>query len=187
MDAVYILSPYWFKPAHVYQPANQRISGMPSEKELLDRYTAKAGFDSRKDKWEVAQIFHLIRVSTPSPIYPIHSFHKIGMKECEELMEVNREAPSAMASKHALLLGRPVVSSHINTLMRFGIILMARWTRCMSLRLRREMGVNYRMLTRSTIKCSYCLIVRLAKIVLRSSRMGADVLCFDSKRGSELG
>ena len=63
MDAVYILSPYWFRPSDVYQPANQAASGMPSEKELLDRYTEKASFDPREDKWKVAQMFHLIRVS----------------------------------------------------------------------------------------------------------------------------
>lgn len=63
MDAVYILSPYWFHPADVYLPENQRFSGMPSEKELLDRYTKMAGFDPREDKWKVAQMFHLIRVS----------------------------------------------------------------------------------------------------------------------------
>jgi aminoglycoside phosphotransferase (APT) family kinase protein len=63
MDAVYILSPYWFRPADVYKPENQKASGMPSEQELLDRYTKMAGFDPREDKWKVAQMFHLIRVS----------------------------------------------------------------------------------------------------------------------------
>jgi hypothetical protein len=63
MDAVYVLSPYWFRPAPVYQTANLSTSGMPSEKELLDRYASKAGFDPRQEKWKVAQIFHLIRVS----------------------------------------------------------------------------------------------------------------------------
>lgn len=63
MDAVYILNPYWFRPAQVYQPNYQSISGMPSEKELLERYTHMSGYDPRKDKWKVAQIFHLIRVS----------------------------------------------------------------------------------------------------------------------------
>jgi aminoglycoside phosphotransferase (APT) family kinase protein len=66
MDVVFNLSPYWHNPSQVYQPAHQRTSGMPSEKELLDRYTKKTGFDPRSDKWKVAQIFHLIRVSSYS-------------------------------------------------------------------------------------------------------------------------
>jgi aminoglycoside phosphotransferase (APT) family kinase protein len=63
MDAVYVLSPYWFRPAQVYQPEQQNVSGMPSKDELLDRYKSITGFDPRNDKWKVAQIFHLIRVS----------------------------------------------------------------------------------------------------------------------------
>jgi aminoglycoside phosphotransferase (APT) family kinase protein len=63
MDAVYVVTPFWYNPSSVYQAANQKESGMPSIEELLDRYTEKAGFDPRKEKWEVAQIFHLLRVS----------------------------------------------------------------------------------------------------------------------------
>jgi len=62
MDIVYLLSPYWFQPDAVYQPQNQKESQVPSEKELLDRYTELAGYDPRKEKWQVAQMFHLIRV-----------------------------------------------------------------------------------------------------------------------------
>ena len=63
MDAIYVLSPYWFHPADVFKPENQKLSGMPSERELLNRYTEMAGFDPRKETWKVAQMFHLIRVS----------------------------------------------------------------------------------------------------------------------------
>jgi hypothetical protein len=47
----------------VYQPQNQVESGVPGMEELLDRYTEKAGFDPRNEKWKAAQMFHLLRVS----------------------------------------------------------------------------------------------------------------------------
>jgi aminoglycoside phosphotransferase (APT) family kinase protein len=68
MDAVYTLSPYWFQPAKVYLPDQQKESGMPSEEELLDRYTKMAGYDPRKEKWKIAQMFHLIRVG---PVFSV--------------------------------------------------------------------------------------------------------------------
>jgi len=63
IDIVYVLAPYWWRPTEVYQPQNQVESGVPSMDELLDRYTEKAGFDPRNEKWKVAQTFHLLRVS----------------------------------------------------------------------------------------------------------------------------
>lgn len=74
MDAVYVVGPYWNRATgsekprddqggEVYDPANQEESGMPSVEELLDEYTRIAGWDPRKDRWEVAKVFHLMRVS----------------------------------------------------------------------------------------------------------------------------
>jgi len=66
MDAVYLINPYWNQPTEAYQPQHQRASGMPSEKELLDRYAERAGYDPREDGWKVGQMFHLIRGGTIS-------------------------------------------------------------------------------------------------------------------------
>ena len=63
MDAVYLTSPYWFHPNDAYQAQNLASSGMPTQTELLDRYTKMAGYDPRAERWKVAQMFHLIRVS----------------------------------------------------------------------------------------------------------------------------
>ncbi|PVI08012.1 APH-domain-containing protein [Periconia macrospinosa] len=75
MDAVYVVGPYWNRPlgsskprddqgGEVYDLANQRESGMPGMDELLDEYTRIVGWDPRKDRWEVAKVFHLMRSAT---------------------------------------------------------------------------------------------------------------------------
>ncbi|KAG9249236.1 kinase-like domain-containing protein [Calycina marina] len=66
MDIVYLLSPYWFNPDPAYAPPNHNAHAMPSEKELLDRYTKLAGYDPINERWHVAQMFHLIRGGTIS-------------------------------------------------------------------------------------------------------------------------
>jgi aminoglycoside phosphotransferase (APT) family kinase protein len=76
MDAVYVVGPYWNRASAVgktggpkadqdgvaYDDANLEESGFPTQDELLDRYTKITGWDPRKDKWEVAKVFHLMRV-----------------------------------------------------------------------------------------------------------------------------
>lgn len=77
MDCVYVTGPYWNryskaglgKPrddqgGEAYDDANRAASGMPEMQELLDEYTRGAGWDPRQDRWEVAKVFHLMRVST---------------------------------------------------------------------------------------------------------------------------
>jgi aminoglycoside phosphotransferase (APT) family kinase protein len=82
MDTVYVSGPYWNRakmilggPAvearddqggEVYDPQNQAANGMPSEEELLDEYARITGWDPRKDQWEIAKVFHLMRGSTIS-------------------------------------------------------------------------------------------------------------------------
>jgi aminoglycoside phosphotransferase (APT) family kinase protein len=74
MDAVYVVGPYWNRVGkggnsrddqggEVYGVENQAESGMPPVDELLDEYTRIAGWDPRRDKWDVARVFHLMRVS----------------------------------------------------------------------------------------------------------------------------
>ncbi|KAF2653302.1 kinase-like protein [Lophiostoma macrostomum CBS 122681] len=82
MDAVYVVGPYWNRVSkgkdgkvgptrddmggEVYDVANQRKAGMPSMDELMDEYSSLVGWDPRKDRWEVAKIFHLMRGGTIS-------------------------------------------------------------------------------------------------------------------------
>ena len=84
MDAVYVVGPYWNRASkvgmdgpgqarddqggEVYDPENQRKSGMPSMDELLDEYSKIVGWDPRIDRWEVGKVFHLMRVSITSPL-----------------------------------------------------------------------------------------------------------------------
>lgn len=81
MDAVYVVGPYWNRASkagiaggpgskprddqggEVYEEANLRKSGMPTMDELMDEYARIVGWDPRKDRWEVAKVFHLMRVS----------------------------------------------------------------------------------------------------------------------------
>lgn len=79
MDAVYLVSPYWNRAIMVrlpsedtqakgdenqdaYDEANLKANGMPSMEEVLDVYTQRAGWDPRRDGWNVAKVFHLMRV-----------------------------------------------------------------------------------------------------------------------------
>jgi aminoglycoside phosphotransferase (APT) family kinase protein len=75
MDAVYVVSPYWYgastfgttrddQNGDVYDPQNQKRNALPSMEELVNEYTKVMGWDPRLDHWEVAKIFHLMRVST---------------------------------------------------------------------------------------------------------------------------
>ncbi|KAF1840000.1 APH-domain-containing protein [Cucurbitaria berberidis CBS 394.84] len=84
MDAVYVVGPYWNRVGksgisggpkmaarddqggEVYEPENQAENGMPSMDELLDEYAKITGWDPRKDQWEIAKVFHLMRGSTIS-------------------------------------------------------------------------------------------------------------------------
>jgi len=81
MDAVYAVGPYWNR-AHssgisggpkvearddqggeVYNPENQAQNGMPIMDELIAEYARITGWDPRQDQWEIAKVFHLMRVS----------------------------------------------------------------------------------------------------------------------------
>lgn len=82
MDAVYLVNSYWNRASRsvvplpgedvqakgekegaAYDEENLEKYGMPSMDEILDVYTQRAGWDPRKDGWEVAKVFHLMRVS----------------------------------------------------------------------------------------------------------------------------
>lgn len=73
LDAVYVTGPYWNRASgaaakddqggECYEVEKQKEYGMPSMEELVDEYARIAGWDPRKDRWEVAKIFHLMRVS----------------------------------------------------------------------------------------------------------------------------
>ena len=79
MDIVYAVGPYWNRASkvgisgepgkarddqggEVYDVENQAQSGMPTMDELVDEYARIVGWDPRKDRWEVAKAFHLMRV-----------------------------------------------------------------------------------------------------------------------------
>ncbi|KAF1359399.1 APH-domain-containing protein [Lizonia empirigonia] len=77
MDVCYACGPYWNRAqkgnavrddqgGEVYLPENQRSNGMPSLDELVDEYAKITGWDPRKDQWEIAKVFHLMRGSTIS-------------------------------------------------------------------------------------------------------------------------
>ncbi|KAF2013567.1 kinase-like protein, partial [Aaosphaeria arxii CBS 175.79] len=79
MDATYVVGPYWNRASgsakgavrddmggDVYDVENQRKAGMPSMDELLDEYARIAGWDPRRDRLDVAKIFHLMRGGTIS-------------------------------------------------------------------------------------------------------------------------
>lgn len=76
MDCVYVTGPYWNRYSKVglgqprddqggeaYDDDKREQSGMPGMDELLDAYSKKAGWDPRGDRWEVAKVFHMMRVS----------------------------------------------------------------------------------------------------------------------------
>ncbi|KAF1810007.1 APH-domain-containing protein [Eremomyces bilateralis CBS 781.70] len=66
MDAVYVVSPYWQKISKAFEEEGWAAHGFPDPNELIDRYTQINGWDPRKDKWEVAKIFHMVRGGTIS-------------------------------------------------------------------------------------------------------------------------
>ncbi|KAI4701226.1 hypothetical protein J4E81_002966 [Alternaria sp. BMP 2799] len=85
MDVVYVTGPYWNRASKVgmpggptvqtvrddqggdvYDEANQAENGLPSMQELLGVYEKKAGWDPRRDRWDVARVFHLMRGSVIS-------------------------------------------------------------------------------------------------------------------------
>jgi aminoglycoside phosphotransferase (APT) family kinase protein len=88
MDAVYAVGPYWNRAnksgspggpkvearddqgGEVYDPENQALNGMPSMDELLDEYTRITEWDPRKDRWEIAKVFHLMRVRIDTSLFP---------------------------------------------------------------------------------------------------------------------
>ena len=78
MDAVYVVGPYWNRASkagisggpprddqggEVYEPERNAEWGLPRMEELLDEYSKITGWDPRQDRWEVAKVFHLMRVS----------------------------------------------------------------------------------------------------------------------------
>lgn len=84
LDIVYLVNPYWnraskVQPApgtkgeglRVYDEENLGESGMPSMEEVLNVYMERAGWDPRGEGWEVAKVFHLMRVSG----FFLHVFH----------------------------------------------------------------------------------------------------------------
>jgi aminoglycoside phosphotransferase (APT) family kinase protein len=83
MDVVYVTGPYWNRASKsgipggpavqqivrddqggdVYDEENLAENGLPRMGDLLDVYRQKAGWDPRRDRWDVARVFHLMRVS----------------------------------------------------------------------------------------------------------------------------
>jgi len=89
MDVVYVTGPYWNRASKVgipggptvqtvrddqggdvYDEENQAQNGLPSMQELLGVYEKKAGWDPRQDRWDVARVFHLMRVSLLVIFFP---------------------------------------------------------------------------------------------------------------------
>lgn len=79
MDVVYLTGPYWNRASNVglgtgkarddqggdvYDDDRRAESGMPEMSELIDEYARITGWDPRGDRWEVAKVFHLMRVSS---------------------------------------------------------------------------------------------------------------------------
>lgn len=114
MDVCYACGPFWNRAqkggavrddqgGEVYLPENQRQNGMPSMDELVDEYAKITGWDPREDQWEIAKVFHLMRVGSPSK--PLGWF---ANEKC-------REARSAMGFRQGRSVGRRAASSHIST------------------------------------------------------------------------
>jgi aminoglycoside phosphotransferase (APT) family kinase protein len=85
MDVVYLLSPYWIRGSSqnesVDNPPNslpndaQKLGllGMPDPEELIERYKDITGWDPRQYNFEVAKVFHLMRVGYRSPLQSLRS------------------------------------------------------------------------------------------------------------------
>jgi len=139
MDAVYVVGPFWNRasktgisggPARddqggeVYNPENLEKHGLPSMDELLDRYTEITKWDPRQDRWEVAKVFHLMRVSFllfPSGVWAVSA----GV----DANEVYRAVRLVMVSRREQSRGRRVASSRTFTLRTPGGVWMRRLRR----------------------------------------------------------
>ena len=115
MDICYACGPYWNRGqkgsavrddqgGEVYLPENQRSNGMPSMDELVDEYAKTTGWDPRKDQWEIAKVFHLMRVRLRC--------HERNRK-CADFRI--RGAQSVMVSRQEPLADRRAVSFLIST------------------------------------------------------------------------
>jgi hypothetical protein len=92
MDVVYVTGPYWNRASKsgipggptvqqvrddqggdVYDEENLAKNGFPTMEELLNVYEKKAGWNPRGDRWDVARVFHLMRVSLRNEgLDPVH-------------------------------------------------------------------------------------------------------------------
>lgn len=115
MDVCYACGPYWNRAqkdsavkddqgGEVYLPENQKSNGMPSMDELVDEYAKITGWDPRRDQWEIAKVFHLMRVCL---------FRCKVVKERADIR--NRVVRSVMVFRRGLSVGRLAVSSPIST------------------------------------------------------------------------
>lgn len=135
MDAVYAVGPFWNRASSIgktggpavarddqggaaYDVENLEASGFPTEAELLDRYTKIAGWDPRQDKWEVAKVFHLMRV---------RDFRaKLDNKKLTSF----RVRSSATAFKHERSVAKPARSFHICTSRTPSAASILHWRKC---------------------------------------------------------
>ena len=115
MDVCYACGPYWNRATtggavrddqggEVYLPENQRKNGMPSMDELVDEYAKITEWDPRKDQWEIAKVFHLMRVC----------LLQVGSR-VEDADIRNRGVRSVMVFKPGRSVDRRVVSFRIST------------------------------------------------------------------------
>ncbi|KIW04714.1 uncharacterized protein PV09_04447 [Verruconis gallopava] len=126
MDAVYVVGPYWNRASGIgksggprddqggvaYDDENLEESGFPTEKELLDRYTKITGWDPRKDKWEVAKVFHLMRGATISHGIQARTISGQASSDFSHLYFENtkRGLEAALAKIEALKAAEPATS-----------------------------------------------------------------------------
>ena len=115
MDVCYACGPYWNRATtggavrddqggEVYLPENQRKNGMPSMDELVDEYAKITGWDTRKDQWEIAKVFHLMRVC----------LLRFGSR-VEDADIRNRAVRSVMVFRQGRSVDRRVVNFRIST------------------------------------------------------------------------
>ena len=115
MDVCYACGPYWNRATtggavrddqggEVYLPENQRKNGMPSMDELVDEYAKITGWDPRKDQWEIAKVFHLMRVC----------LLRFGSR-VEDADIRNRAVRSVMVFRQGRSVDRRVVNFRIST------------------------------------------------------------------------
>lgn len=81
MDVVFLVAPYWNhagqvwvddeaskaqddQGGYVYNGKNLAKSSLPVLDELLNQYSRIVGWDPRVDRWDMAMVFHLMRVSS---------------------------------------------------------------------------------------------------------------------------